>query len=86
MGDDVLVQMLRMVRAELPAMPDATWAGIEAALRGQYGGEAHYIARRAKRGHLDTLDAHPDYTPDQLARLMGVSVRRVQQLRQLAGK
>lgn len=89
MAGDVLSTLLQMVRAELPdAVPDAVWDRVEANLRGDFGGETHYIARRAKSTHLARLEAaaatDEAVANEQLSRSLGISVRRLQQLRKLS--
>lgn len=87
MAGDVLAEMLALVRQANPDIPDAIWRSIEAQLRGEYGGDRHYISRRAKATHLGRLEAaaQADQTAsnEQLAQLLGVGVRRVQQLKRL---
>lgn len=48
------------------------------------GGEKIYVPAYKKRNHLETLQsAGDDATPQKLSKLLGVSVRRVQQLKRL---
>lgn len=48
------------------------------------GGEKIYVPAHKKRSHLETLQsAGDDATPQKLSKLLGVSVRRVQQLKRL---
>lgn len=88
MSGDVLIHLLRMVQAELPAVPPEKWAAIEQALRAEHGGAEHYIARRSKASLLGQLDAavqqDQDMTAAQLAQRLGVTVRHAKRLRRLA--
>lgn len=81
---DNLKEMLEIARREAPEVPDAAWARIEQALRINYGGERPYIAARRKRRHLDAIaDADADLDSETLSAKLGVTVRRVQQLKKL---
>jgi transcriptional regulator GlxA family with amidase domain len=92
MAGDVLPTLLAMVVAELgDQIPADMLARIEANIRASHGGEDHYIARRSKGALLSKLEAmeqqggHAQST-DMLAKALGVSPRRVQQLNQLRGR
>lgn len=87
MDGDILTLIIHAIRAQLPGMPDEVWSRIERNLRDQQGGRDQYIARRAKRSRLAEIEAaiaadHQASNAD-LARQTGLSVRRVQQLKQL---
>lgn len=87
MSTDNLRMILQMIRAELPEpTADEVWERIERAIRGQYGGERPYIAAHSKRSHLEIIaEAGENASAQQLAKMMGVSVRRAQQLKKLWG-
>jgi hypothetical protein len=86
---DTLVEMLAIVRATAPDLPADRLLQIEAAIREAYGGRDNYIARRAKRTHLETLERAAamdmDLTAQQLADMLGVSVRHAKRLKRLQG-
>lgn len=90
MDGDVLLAILQALRRQLPAVPAEQWSGIEQHLRSELGGRQHYIARRSKGTHLARLEAAAEMdeqlTNAQLAQQLGISERRVQQLRQLTGR
>lgn len=84
MAGDALRQILAHIRAELPDTPEETWEKIELALRRDLGGTRQYIAAHAKRNALEVIaQASEDTSAEQLAKLLGVSPRRVRQLKQL---
>lgn len=87
MAGDVLSEMLAIVRAANPEIPADRWHSIELALRMSFGGDRHYINRRSKATLLDCLEIadQADYASsnEKLSQLLGVSVRRVQQIKRL---
>ena len=89
MAGDVLLDLLRRVRAELPGVAPDRWAAIEQSLRAEYGGGEHYIARRSKGTLLGQIEqaaaAQAEISTGELARQLGVSVRHARRLRRLAG-
>ena len=88
MSGDVLIQLLRMIQAEVPGVPASKWAAIEQALRAEHGGGEHYIARRSKASMLAQLEAaqtvETEMTAAQLAERLGVTVRHAKRLRRLS--
>lgn len=87
MSGDTLIEMLAIVRATAPDLPADRLNAIEAAIRESHGGRDNYIARRAKRTHLETLEraaaVDMDLTAQQLAQMLGVSVRHAKRLKRL---
>jgi phage gp16-like protein len=85
--DDSLYIILQAIKANLPGVPDETWTLLERNLRDDLGGRDHFIAKRAKRTHLDRLEAamqaDQNATNSTLAQRLGVSISRVQQLKRL---
>lgn len=86
-GDSLHI-ILQAIRKDLPGVPAETWTRLERNLRDNLGGREHYIAARAKRTHLERLQAaiaaDNAATNAQLAHRLGLSVSRVQQLKRLA--
>lgn len=87
MDADILTLIINSIRAQLPHMPDEVWTRIERNLRDQHGGADQYIASRSKAHRLAEIEKaieadHQASTAD-LARITGLSVRRVQQLKLL---
>lgn len=84
---DSLHLILQAIRQDLPSVPAETWMRLERNLRDNLGGREHYIAARAKRRHLDRLQAAMSAdaaaTNAELAQRLGLSVSRVQQLKRL---
>lgn len=89
MAGDTLLEMLAIVRATAPDLPAAQLHAIEQAIREAHGGRDNYIARRAKRTHLEALEraaaVDMDLTAQQLAQMLGVSVRHAKRLKRLRG-
>lgn len=86
-GSDELCELLDIARRELPDVPEETWARLEKRIRLNFGTERIYIAARRKASHLDALAAAGEEADAaELARKLGVSVRRVQQLQRLRRK
>lgn len=87
MDADLIALTLKAIRAELPDVPEETWARLERNLRQQHGARDHWVARRAKRARLGELEAalqaNADASATELAQMLGVSVRRYYQLRKL---
>lgn len=79
-----LFVILGMLRAEMPEISDDTWERIKSGICKQAAGERVYVPAYKKRNHLEALQsAGDDATPQKLSKLLGVSVRRVQQLKRL---
>jgi hypothetical protein len=73
-----------VARAQAPEVPAEVWLRIERAIRGRFGADRHYIARKPKRLHLEALaEASAEVDCQRLAKSLEVSVRRVQQLKLL---
>lgn len=85
-GDSLFI-ILQAIKQNLPGVPDETWTMLERNLRDDLGGRDHFIAKRAKRSHLQALEAamaaDETATNTTLAQRLGVSVSRVQQLKRL---
>lgn len=81
---DKLGELLDIARLEAPDVPEDVWARIEKRLRLDFGTERVYIAAHRKRAHLDAIaEAGEEASAQELSNLLGVSVRRVRQLRGL---
>jgi len=81
---DALPDILAHVRKRLPDVPPSVWREIELAIRADLGADRHYIAKQPKRLLLEALsDANTAADCARLSNALGVSVRRVQQLRKL---
>lgn len=85
MAGDNLFAILGMIRAELGAeVSDAAWGRLMHMLRDHAGGTRPYVPSQPKRSRLDALAAcDAEASADEVARKLGVSVRRVNQLRRL---
>ncbi|MCB1955206.1 MAG: hypothetical protein KDG55_05990 [Rhodocyclaceae bacterium] len=81
-GDD-LAEIIASARRELPEISDDAWRKFEALVRAAYGTQKVYIAAR-RRSKLEELEAMQGvHDTAELARKLGVSVRRVNQLKRL---
>lgn len=85
MASDNLFAILDMVRAELPfEISDAAWTNFKTAIARQAGGERPYIPSQKKRSHLEALaELGEEADVQKISKALGVSVRRVQQLKRL---
>lgn len=85
MASDNLWAILGMIRAELgDQVPDEAWEKIHRMIAAEASGARIYVPKQPKRSRLDALAAaDAGVSSDQLARILGVSVRRAQQLRKL---
>lgn len=84
MPSDNLFALLAMVRAEMPEVPDAAWEKIKRMLGDAAGGERVYVPAQKKRAHLEVIAAAGETaSAAQLSKMLGVSVRRAQQLKRL---
>lgn len=81
---DNLHDLVEVARREMPDVPPEVWERFIALASLRYGASRLYVAAQNKRRHLEALAA-ADVTQDaeQLARVLGLSVRRIQQLRRL---
>lgn len=81
---DTLADLLALVRAEMPEIPDAVWRRVSEIAGATYGGSRVYVRSEKKRRNLDALAAFDENEDAQkIAQKLGISVRRVQQLRRL---
>lgn len=79
---DDLLELLDIAKRELPDVPESVWARVESRIRLDLGTARLYIAARRKQSHLEAIaEAGAEADAQQLAEKLGVSVRRVQQLR-----
>ena len=87
MGGDNLFVILEMIRAELPEEQHATLDQIKRLIGTHAGGGRVYVpTQNRKRAALEQLDAlAQDASAQQIAKVLGVSVRRAQQLKRLRG-
>lgn len=84
MASDNLFAILGMLRAEMPEISDETWDKIKQGLTQNAGGERVYVPMQRKRSHLEAIaEAGEAASAEQLSKLLGVSVRRVRQLKRL---
>jgi hypothetical protein len=83
---DNLFAILAMIRAELPEDQRATLDQIKRLIGTHAGGGHVYVPQERKRTHLEAIAAAGENaTAEQLSKQLGVSVRRVQQLKRLRG-
>lgn len=81
---DNLKDILEIARRETSDIPDEVWARIEGLIRLNFGGQRPYIAAQKKRRNLEAIaQADADASAAQVAEVLGLTVRRVQQLRRL---
>lgn len=81
---DNLFALLAAIRREIPEVQDAAWDRLMHLLSDRAGGTRPYVPSQTKRTRLEALAAcDADASADELARKLGVSVRRVNQLRRL---
>lgn len=84
MAGDNLLDILSAIRGELTEIPDEQWEKFKRLLCSHAGGARVYVPAHKKRSHLETIAAAGDQaTAEQLAKILGVSVRRAQQLKRL---
>jgi hypothetical protein len=82
-GDD-LSEIIALARRQMPDIPDEAWGRLERIIRGDYGATRIYIAAHRKRKHLEAMvSAAGEEDSARLSDMLGVSVRRVQQLKKL---
>lgn len=81
---DNLRDLIDAVRSEIPDVPDEVWERFALVASLKLGGARIYIAAQKKRRHLEALAAADEKADaEHLAALLGLSVRRVQQLKRL---
>lgn len=81
---DNLADLLAVARREMPDVPAAVWERFARLAARHCGASRIYVASARKRRHLEAMaaaDAAADV--EKLAALLGISPRRVRQLRQL---
>lgn len=84
MASDNLFVILGMLRAEMPEISDEIWDKLRQKLTCNAGGERLYVPLSRKRSHLEAIaEAGETATAEQLSKILGVSVRRVRQLKRL---
>jgi hypothetical protein len=83
-GGDNLRDLLEIARREMPDVPSEVWERFAILASLKFPATRLYVSAQKNRRHLEALaaaDAHQD--AERLASLLGVSVRRVQQLQKL---
>lgn len=80
---DDLREILDIAKREMDDVPPETWARLERIIRLNFGAHRAYIASQKKGRHLAALEAAGNQDVDRVASMLGVSVRRVQQLKRL---
>lgn len=86
-SDANLHEVLELARREMSDVPAEVWERLEGIIRLHFATARVYVGAQRKRSHLDAIaaaDAQAD--AELLARQLGLSVRRVQQLRKLRGR
>lgn len=84
MAGSNLFVYLDMIRAEMPEVDERVWEGIKRAFRNHAPGERLYVPAEKKRDHLEKIAVlGPDTGSAILSRNLGISVRRVRQLKKL---
>lgn len=81
---DNLKEILDIARRECPEVPAEVWERISMKIRITFGGQRHYIAGHKKRARLEALaEIGVEEDATRIAQVLGVSVRRAQQLKKL---
>lgn len=87
MAGDTLREIIEAARREMPDVPDHVWAAFERITRQGYGAQRIYIAALKKRRHLEALQAaqesQDEISSQEVARVLGVSVRQARRYRGL---
>lgn len=84
MAGDNLAEILDLARRNMPDVPAEVWARFESLIRANYGTQKVYVASSRKRSHLETIAAAgAEVDTATLAKQLGLSVRRIQQLKKL---
>ena len=82
---DNLKEILDIARRECPEIPEAAWLRVDLAIRVAFGGQRPYIANQKKRMRLAQLaELSEQEDVARIAKVMGLSVRRVHQLKKLS--
>lgn len=82
MADD-LRDIIDLAKRELPDMPPEMWSRFERIIRANFGASRVYIAAQKKGRHLAAMEAAGDVDAARMSEVLGVTVRRVRQLRKL---
>lgn len=81
---DNLKEILDIARRECPEIPEAAWQRVDLAIRVAFGGQRPYIANQKKRMRLAQLaELSEQQDAARIAEVLGVSVRRVHQLKKI---
>lgn len=82
MADD-LREILEQAKRDCPDVPPHAWTAIERSIRANFGAQRAYIASQKKGRFLAEIEAAGDIDAEAMANKLGLSVRRVQQLKKL---
>jgi len=74
---------LGMILAEVPGITAEQKDLIKQGFSAHCGGERLYVPSYKKSDHLSKLDALDGSPPQQVSKMLGISVRQVQRLRRL---
>lgn len=81
---DNLTEVLALAKRELKDVPPEVWDRFEHLIRAHFGTRRIYVQSQKKRTHLDQIAAAGDQADAAaISRMLGISVRRVQQLQKL---
>lgn len=81
---DNLSDIIALAKRELPDVPPEVWARFERLIRANYGAQRIYVQSHKKRARLEQIAAAGDQADaTTISRMLGISVRRVQQLQKL---
>ncbi len=83
MSGNNLFVYLGMILAEIPDLTDAQKELIKHGFSARCSGERLYVPAYKKSDHLTALTALDGKPTQQAAKMLGISVRRVQQLRRI---
>lgn len=79
-----LFAILGLIRAELPEVSDDAWRRLLHMLSDHAGGTSPYVPSQPKRSRLEALaTCDAEASAAEMARKLGISRRRVNQLRRL---
>lgn len=81
---DNLADLLALARRDMPEIPAAVWERFAALAALHFGASRIYVSAGRKRRHLEAMAAaDADADTEKLAALLGISQRRVRQLKNL---
>ena len=81
---DSLADLIALARREMADVPVEVWERFYRLASSNYGASRIYVASQKKRRHLEALAAADEsLDAEQIAAMLGVSVRRAQQLKRL---